>query len=972
MNTTDKNNARTLADYHPAFKNFSWARTFNETPINARKCIQILTKIIYMINQGEQLGQTEATEIFFAMTKLFQSKDMMLRRMIYLSIKEMSTVANDVIIVTSSLTRDMTGKEDSHRGPAMQKLYASMMQSVERYMKQTIVDKLPSVALTSSVHLMRQSPEVVKRWVNEVQEAVNNDNIMVQYHELALLYQIRRTDKHTIRKLIVKFSKTALRSPYTFIRIAANLINEEGEGTDSPMYDFIDSCLRHKNEMIIYEAASTIVSLKCVTPKELSSALNVLQLFISSPKPVLRYAAVRTLNKRYDQHIDNRLKYTDGFKGIIFKALFDRLMPDFCLVDNYNSHVKSLSSGLDLEFLPLHIVSVLELKTKLKDSDVGQLLHYLRIILDYSPSSRSFILGAITDFRDIRFAMVRRSTDDDDQFKYEASLKDLQNRNGYLSHHLTMFFTADRSKFGFCRLEPLPDNIRIDNRLLGIGANAMVFSCSLINGQSNEYALKISNDSVQKEVSIYQQLYADKYRIVQVHSNAFLFLHPPGRVVSKENILNNAHLIWNQIKKAHNLSNTLREEGGYGYKTAIVNTIISIISIVEENPEAKEADCEHTSLATSILYLLGREGPRATTPAKYIRYSYNRVILENAPVRAVVAAVSALAKFDDEVRDRATLYYQLLKHNDKALNSAYILNSMNVSLSSLERLLHRYTIEPTTKPFDVRSVPVEAVPVELPKDISIGVGLPRPGIESKTNREDIYDEQLSAIPEFAHLGPIYKSSLPVDLTEKRVTVQMDGLAEGFEVVHYTPCQVIKCNDTGTTYTLVKLPDDSSPVTGTMKYTVKNCDSTTDVPDDKEGYADEFVLEDIEITVSDHVQKVLKPNWSASWEEIEAENELKDTYTLSIRTLEECVKKIINYMGMQACERSDKIPEGKASHALYLAGVYRGGHDVLVRAKMALGGTTVDPGAQAITMQLTIRSTDESAVEVYCFSSRINK
>ncbi|CAM4901408.1 unnamed protein product [Rotaria socialis] len=255
--------------------------------------------------------------------------------------------------------------------------------------------------------------------------------------------------------------------------------------------------------------------------------------------------------KRYDQHIDNRLKYTDGFKGIIFKALFDRLMPDFCLVDNYNSHVKSLSSGLDLEFLPLHIVSVLELKTKLKDSDVGQLLHYLRIILDYSPSSRSFILGAITDFRDIRFAMVRRSTDDDDQFKYEASLKELQDENGYLSHHLTMFFTADRSKFGFCRLEPLPDNIRIDNRLLGIGANAMVFSCSLINGQSNEYALKISNDSVQKEVSIYQQLYADKYRIVQVHSNAFLFLHPPGRVVSKENILNNAHLIWNQIKKAH-------------------------------------------------------------------------------------------------------------------------------------------------------------------------------------------------------------------------------------------------------------------------------------------------------------------------------------------------------------------------------------------------------------------------------------
>lgn len=108
------------------------------------------------------------------------------------------------------------------------------------------------------------------------------------------------------------------------------------------------------------------------------------------------------------------------------------------------------------------------------------------------------------------------------------------------------------------------------------------------------------------------------------------------------------------------LSNMLREEGGYEYKKAIVDTIITI---VEENSEAKEAgrnfnrsffflslfdfyilalthlcefieDCEHTSLSTRILHLLGREGPRTTTPGKYIRYIYNRVILENPPVRA--------------------------------------------------------------------------------------------------------------------------------------------------------------------------------------------------------------------------------------------------------------------------------------------------------------------------------------------------
>ncbi|OWK02619.1 hypothetical protein Celaphus_00010679 [Cervus elaphus hippelaphus] len=60
------------------------ARVFNETPINPRKCAHILTKILYLINQlrlpselkqGEHLGTTEATEAFFAMTKLFQSND---------------------------------------------------------------------------------------------------------------------------------------------------------------------------------------------------------------------------------------------------------------------------------------------------------------------------------------------------------------------------------------------------------------------------------------------------------------------------------------------------------------------------------------------------------------------------------------------------------------------------------------------------------------------------------------------------------------------------------------------------------------------------------------------------------------------------------------------------------------------------------------------------------------------------------
>lgn len=196
-------------------------RAFNDTPVNPRKCIHILTKILYLINQGEQLGTREATDCFFAMTKLFQSKDVVLRRMVYLGIKELSSIAEDVIIVTSSLTKDMTGKEDLYRAAAIRALCSitdnTMLQAVERYMKQCIVDKNAAVscaALVSSLRLAGTAGDVVKRWANEAQEALNSDNIMVQYHALGLLYHIRKSDRLAVTKLVNKLTRNSMKSPY--------------------------------------------------------------------------------------------------------------------------------------------------------------------------------------------------------------------------------------------------------------------------------------------------------------------------------------------------------------------------------------------------------------------------------------------------------------------------------------------------------------------------------------------------------------------------------------------------------------------------------------------------------------------------------------------------------------------------------------------------------------------------------------
>ena len=50
---------------------------------------------------------------------------------------------------------------------------------------------------------------------------------------------------------------------------------------------------------------------------------------------------------------------------------------------------------------------------------------------------------------------------------------------------------------------------------------------------------------------------------------------------------------------------------------------------------------------------------------------------------------------------------------------------------------------------------------------------------------------------------------------------------------------------------------------------------------------------MEVNVADHVQKVMKPNFGASWEEVGPENELEDTYALAtMKTLEGTLKEFL--------------------------------------------------------------------------------
>lgn len=173
---------------------------------------------------------------------------------------------------------------------------------LERHIKEGIVNRsspYACAAIASAYHLMQNAHELIRKCSNEVQEAAASDRQMVQYHALGLLYQIRKVERGSVLQMVQRFIRAHVRSPFghcLLIRIVFKQLQNEDSARDNDILEFLDASLRNKSEMVVYEAARAIVNLRSSTPQRLNTAINVFQVFCSSPKAVMRYAAVRTLN----------------------------------------------------------------------------------------------------------------------------------------------------------------------------------------------------------------------------------------------------------------------------------------------------------------------------------------------------------------------------------------------------------------------------------------------------------------------------------------------------------------------------------------------------------------------------------------------------------------------------------------------------------------------------------------------------
>jgi len=256
---------------------------------------------------------------------------------VYLFIKEIQPLCDpsDVIIVTSCLTRDMTSSVGLYRANAIRVLVnvidSAMLGSIERYIKQAIVDndtRVRNAALVAASHLFSQSSDnatLVRRWVGEVQEVLETkqstgrNNESVQANATRLLLQMKSHDRLGMAKILTKYSGWAgsrIQSPLAIvilIRLCGKLLLEEmnavgysgdndagdvrGASSLSELcFDFLESILSHSDKMLAYEAAMAICSLPNLGSRNLSRAMECLRGMLFSDKPIDRFAAVRTLS----------------------------------------------------------------------------------------------------------------------------------------------------------------------------------------------------------------------------------------------------------------------------------------------------------------------------------------------------------------------------------------------------------------------------------------------------------------------------------------------------------------------------------------------------------------------------------------------------------------------------------------------------------------------------------------------------
>jgi coatomer protein complex subunit gamma len=886
---------------------------------NPRKCCTVIAQLLHLQNTGQYLTGVEATEVFFGVTKLFMSDDASLRRMVYLFIKDVAETCDpdDVIIVTSCLTKDMTCDVDLYRGNALRVLVrivdAAMLGAIERYVKQAIVDssgQVASSALVSASHLFVSSPEcaaVVRRWINEVLEATSSPNEMVQFHAMQLLYQIKSHDRLGISKLVSQFStRNTLRSPLALVllvRYTAKLLKDEfaegrmsGSIQDGPEvakrgYQFLEASLRHKSELVVYEAARSICTLEGLEPQDLSPAISVLQLFLSSPKPATRYASMRTLAAVANAHPR--------------------------VVSKCNEDLEALIGDTNRSIATLAITTLLKTGS---ENSIDRLLKQISSFL----------------------------TEIADEFKITVVLS-LQN--------LCLTYPAKhRVLVGF-----------LSNFLREEGG--FEFKKSIVN--SIIYLIRTVPETTESSL-LHLCEFIEDCEFTQLSTQILHLLGELGPTTTAParyiRFIYNRVILENSAVRAAAVSALSKFAAQCPSLRTSVMTLLKR-SLIDEDDETRD----RAALAVAVLedameknpYVPPPEDAEAEdippdTPVAGDTAAY--VLLEGMPMsfekleRSMKAYMNTPMSMDSS--DPITFdALPIIEDSAEDIAAATATTDVGDTMAMMNGMLE------TPKPKEV--VDPAAAVYAIPELASMGrvfrSARPVPLTESET------EYVVTCTKHIFQNHVVLQFSVQNTIDDQRldnVTVLIDDSnSEVFTASGEVPVSGIKYGESKNCFTVLERnPDEEltpSQFTCELRFTVVQVDPATG-EEEGDTFEEEYPMEDLEITTSDFMAKVTVPDFRKAWEVAGNENEVLEKFALQFKKMEDALAAIGDFLGMQPCDGTGSVKPGAGGkpHMLHLSGVFVTGQQVLARAQVAMQGES-----GGVVLKIAVRSDDATVSRI---------
>lgn len=309
--------------------------TFNESPVNAKRSRILISRLLHLISNGVTFPENEATALFFSISKLFQHQNDALRQTVYLAIKELSGMSEDVLMATSSIMKDVQNGSDLVKPNAIRALTyvldESTAFSAERLLKSAVVSKHPAIssaALCTAYNLLPVSEATVKRFANEAQEGITdlkqfpsssydegssllvgefypNSTYMAQYHAIGLIYQLKKGDKMAILKLASHLSENNVLknqlAKVQVVKLIEDLVNRDPQ-LFREFQNVLSYWLSSKFEAVQIEVAKLITGLamrqqRLVSPDLFAICITTMQSLLSVPRVSTRFAVLRILNR---------------------------------------------------------------------------------------------------------------------------------------------------------------------------------------------------------------------------------------------------------------------------------------------------------------------------------------------------------------------------------------------------------------------------------------------------------------------------------------------------------------------------------------------------------------------------------------------------------------------------------------------------------------------------------------------------